>query len=55
MAAIEPVQCAASNFTADFRRLGEQVEEAMKAGIRRTPVDVIDGRSYRIQIWPQTW
>ena len=30
MAAIEPVQIAASILSADFFRLGEQVEEAME-------------------------
>jgi pentose-5-phosphate-3-epimerase len=39
MAAIEPVQLAASILSADFCRLGEQVEEAMKAGIRLIHVD----------------
>ena len=43
MAAIEPVQFAASILSADFCRLGEQVEEAMKAGIRLIHVDVMDG------------
>jgi ribulose-phosphate 3-epimerase len=43
MAAIEPVQLAASILSADFCRLGEQVEEAMKAGITRIHVDVMDG------------
>ena len=43
MAAIEPVQIAASILSADFCRLGEQVEEAMKAGIHLIHVDVMDG------------
>mgnify|MGYP001340717992 CR=1 FL=1 len=43
MAAIEPVQFAASILSADFCRLGEQVEEAMKAGIRLIHVDIMDG------------
>jgi ribulose-phosphate 3-epimerase len=43
MAAIERVQLAASILSADFSRLGEQVEEAMQAGIRRINVDVMDG------------
>lgn len=43
MAAIEPVQLAASILSADFCRLGEQVEEAMKAVIRLIHVDVMDG------------
>jgi hypothetical protein len=53
MAAIEPVQFAASILAADFCRLGEQVEEAMKAGIRfihsycRQPVT-----SARLALWP---
>jgi ribulose-phosphate 3-epimerase len=42
MAAIEP-QFAASILSADFCRLGEQVEEAMMAGIRLIHVDVMDG------------
>jgi ribulose-phosphate 3-epimerase len=44
MASIEQVQIAASILSADFSRLGEQVEEALKAGIRRIHVDVMDGR-----------
>jgi ribulose-phosphate 3-epimerase len=43
MAAIEPAQLAASILSADFCRLGEQVEEAMKAGVRLIHVDVMDG------------
>jgi ribulose-phosphate 3-epimerase len=43
MAAIEPVQFAASILSADLSRLGEQVEEAMNAGILRIHVDVMDG------------
>ena len=43
MAAIEPVQFAASILSADFCSLGEQVEEAMKAGIHLIHVDVMDG------------
>jgi ribulose-phosphate 3-epimerase len=43
MAAIEPVQIAASILSADFSRLGEQVEEAVNAGIRLIHVDVMDG------------
>jgi Ribulose-phosphate 3 epimerase family len=42
MAAIEPLQLAASILSADFCRLGEQVEEAMKAVIRLIHVDVMD-------------
>ena len=43
MAALEQVQFAASILSADFTRLGEQVEEALKAGITRIHVDVMDG------------
>jgi ribulose-phosphate 3-epimerase len=43
MAAIELAQFAASNLSADFSRLGEQVEEAMDAGIQLIDVDVMDG------------
>jgi ribulose-phosphate 3-epimerase len=43
MAAIEPVQLAASILSADFCSLGEQVEEAMKAGIHIIHVNVMDG------------
>ena len=43
MAAIEPVQLATSILSADFCSLGEQVEEAMNAGIRLIHVDVMDG------------
>lgn len=43
MAAIERGKLAASILSADFTRLGEQVEEAMKAGIRGIHVDVMDG------------
>ena len=43
MAAIEPVQIAASILSADLSRLREQVEEAMNAGIRLIHVDVMDG------------
>ena len=43
MAEIEPVQLAASILSADFCRLGELVEEAMKAGIHLIHVDVMDG------------
>jgi len=43
MAAIEPVQIAASILSADFCRLGEQVEEAMNSGIRPIQVGIMDG------------
>jgi len=43
MAALEQVQFAASILSADFTRLGDQVEEALKAGITRIHVDVMDG------------
>ena len=43
MAALEQVQFAASILSADFTRLGEQVEEALNAGITRIHVDVMDG------------
>jgi ribulose-phosphate 3-epimerase len=43
MAAIETVQLAASILSANFCCLGEQVEEAMIAGIRLINVDVMDG------------
>ena len=43
MAAIGPVQYAASILSVDLSRRGEQVEEAMKAGIHLIHVDVMDG------------
>ena len=43
MAEIEPVQIAASILSADSCRLGEQVEEVLKAGINLIHVDVMDG------------
>ena len=43
MAVTGQVQIAASILAADFSRLGEQVEEAMKAGVRHIHVDVMDG------------
>ncbi len=43
MAVTGRVQIAASILAADFSRLGEQVEEAMNAGIRHIHVDVMDG------------
>jgi len=43
MAAIVPIQFAASVLSADFSRLGEQVEEVLKAGITLIHVDVMDG------------
>jgi ribulose-phosphate 3-epimerase len=39
----EKVQIAASILSADFSRLGEQVREALEAGIRWIHVDVMDG------------
>jgi ribulose-phosphate 3-epimerase len=39
----EKVQIAASILSADFSRLGEQVNEALEAGIRWIHVDVMDG------------
>ena len=52
MAAIKPVQFAASILSADFCRLGEQVEEAMKAGIRLIHVDVM---AYQNQVSFSGW
>ena len=43
MAALAQVQFAASILSADFTRLGVQVEEALNAGITRIHVDVMDG------------
>lgn len=43
MAAIAPVKLAASILSADLSRLGQQAEEAMKAGIASIHVDVMDG------------
>ncbi len=37
------IQIAASILSADFSRLGEQVEAALKAGVRWIHVDVMDG------------
>jgi len=37
------IEIAASILSADFSRLGEQVEEALEAGIRWIHVDVMDG------------
>jgi ribulose-phosphate 3-epimerase len=37
------VEIAPSILAADFRRLAEQVEEALAAGVRRLHVDVMDG------------
>ena len=39
----EKIQIAASILSADFSRLGEQVEKALKAGVRWIHVDVMDG------------
>jgi ribulose-phosphate 3-epimerase len=38
------IEIAPSILSADFSRLGEQVEEALVAGTRRIHVDVMDGR-----------
>jgi pentose-5-phosphate-3-epimerase len=43
MAALEPVQHAAPILSANLSRLGEQVEEAIKAGIQLIHVDLKDG------------
>ena len=40
----EKTQIAASILSADFSRLGEQVKEALEAGVRWIHVDVMDGR-----------
>ncbi len=40
---IEKAQIAASILSADFSRLGQQVEEALGAGVRWIHVDVMDG------------
>ncbi len=37
------IQIAPSILAADFRRLGEQVTDALEAGVRRIHVDVMDG------------
>jgi ribulose-phosphate 3-epimerase len=37
------VEIAPSILAADFRRLGEQVQDALDAGVRRLHVDVMDG------------
>jgi ribulose-phosphate 3-epimerase len=39
-----PVEISSSILTADFTRLGEQVNEALKTGVERLHVDVMDGR-----------
>jgi len=38
------IEIAPSILAADFRRLGEQVEDALTAAVRRIHVDVMDGR-----------
>ena len=38
-----PVEIAPSILSADFLRLGEQVSDALEAGVRRIHVDVMDG------------
>ena len=44
MGTIDQAPVAASILSADFSRLGEQAEEAIKAGISHIHVDVMDGR-----------
>jgi len=39
----EKIEVAASILSADFRRLGERVGEALQAGVRGVHVDVMDG------------
>lgn len=39
----EKIQIAASILSADFSRLGEQVKEALEAGVRWIHVDIMDG------------
>ncbi len=39
----EKTQIAVSILSADFSRLGEQVKEALEAGVRWIHVDVMDG------------
>ena len=43
MAALKSAQLAASILSADFLRMGEQVEEALKAGVTLIHVDIMDG------------
>jgi len=38
-----PVEIAPSILSANFLRLGEQVSEALEAGVRRIHVEVMDG------------
>ena len=39
----EKIEIAASILSADFSRLGEQVKEALEAGVRWIHLDVMDG------------
>jgi ribulose-phosphate 3-epimerase len=39
----KPIQIAASILSADFSRLGEEVKQALEAGVRWIHVDVMDG------------
>jgi ribulose-phosphate 3-epimerase len=39
----EEIQIAASILSADFSRLGDEVKQALEAGIRRIHVDIMDG------------
>lgn len=41
---VRAVAIAPSILAADFRRLGEQVSDALAAGVRRIHIDVMDGR-----------
>jgi ribulose-phosphate 3-epimerase len=43
MSSEEKIQIAASILSADFSRLGEQVQEALEAGVRWIHVDIMDG------------
>jgi len=43
-AGVRSVAIAPSILAADFRRLGEQVSDALASGVRRIHVDVMDGR-----------
>src|SRR5690606_2338686 len=42
--AVRTVAIAPSILAADFRRLGDQVTEALQAGVRRIHIDVMDGQ-----------
>jgi ribulose-phosphate 3-epimerase len=41
---VRAIAIAPSILAADFRRLGEQVSDALAAGVRRIHIDVMDGR-----------